>query len=69
MKTQEQIVKEHLNRHGSITSIHAISEYGITRLSDKIYKLRGEGMNIETERMKGLTRQGNITSYAKYRIA
>ena len=38
--TQEDRVLRHLKQIGHITSWEAIKEYGITRLSAKIYNLR-----------------------------
>ncbi|MBE9490826.1 MAG: hypothetical protein IMY67_11070 [Bacteroidetes bacterium] len=42
-KTQLEEVRLHLETYGHLTSLDAINSYGITRLSDKIYKLRRGG--------------------------
>jgi hypothetical protein len=70
MKANNQLeeVKIHLMEFGHLTSIEAIREYGITRLSDKIYRLRKEGMNIETLRQEGVNRYGNKYSIAIYKL-
>lgn len=65
MKTQEQIIKEHLEKHGNITAWEAITEYHITRLSEMIRRLRVGGMDIETE-MVTKVRDGRKTNFAKY---
>lgn len=65
-KTQTQAVLEHLQKHGSITSIQAIQEYGATRLSAIIFVLRRRGHRIITEPFKATTRYGRATHPAKY---
>lgn len=47
--SQEEKVLNHLKAHGEITSWTAIMDYGITRLSARIFKLREQGYQIETE--------------------
>lgn len=45
----KEIILEHLQEHGSITSLEAIDKYRCTRLSHYIYLLRKEGYVIESE--------------------
>ena len=45
----KEIILEHLQEHGSITSLEAIEKYRCTRLSQYIYLLRKEGYVIESE--------------------
>ena len=45
----KEIILEHLQAHGSITSMEAIEKYHCTRLSHYIYLLRKEGYVIESE--------------------
>ncbi len=66
--TQKEAVKQHLLRHRHLTSLDAIKEYGITRLSHYIYVLRGEGMNIKTIPQEGTNRFGNQTIFAIYKL-
>lgn len=47
--SQEEKVLNHLKKHGEITSWTAIMDYGITRLSARIFRLREQGYQIETE--------------------
>lgn len=61
--TQKQIILDHLKNHGSITSIEAIEKYRITRLSDRIFNLRNDGIDIKT------TRKTVDTQYGKTPIA
>lgn len=57
---------EHLNKHGSITSMEAIELYGATRLSAIIYSLRNKGYMIDTIDMPFIDRFGNKSVYGKY---
>ncbi len=52
MKTQLDLIKNHLEIYGNITSWEAISLYRITRLSHYIYLLRNDGKTIESERVE-----------------
>lgn len=45
--TQKETVLSHLRQHRSISSWQAITDYHITRLSEYIYQLRNEGLNVE----------------------
>lgn len=57
--TQKQVVLDHLREQGSITSLDAIKNYGITRLSDRVFVLRNEGYPIITKMITVKTRYGN----------
>lgn len=59
-------VKEHLENYGTITSWQAIQQYGATRLSDIIFKLRKQGYVIETKTECTKDRNGNTCQFAKY---
>lgn len=58
-------VLKHFERKGSITSMEAFKDYGITRLSSIIYKLR-ETYEIETVDEVSKNRYGEKTRYARY---
>lgn len=64
--TKTSQVKSHLMTKGSITSWEAIENYGATRLSAIIFKLRDKGMNIVTEDLEAVDRNGNAVKFAKY---
>ena len=59
-------VKEHLENYGTITSWQAIQQYGATRLSDIIFRLRKQGYDIETKTELTKDRNGNTCQYARY---
>lgn len=65
-KTQTDAVLAHLQEYGSITSIQAIQEYGVTRLSAVIFKLRRSGHRITTEPFQVTTRYGTKAMPVKY---
>lgn len=64
--SQKQMVLEHLQKHGSITSWQAIEMYGATRLSGIIFTLRKEGYNIVTKDTHGSNRFGESNTFATY---
>ena len=64
--TQDERVLRHLRDYGSITSWEAITEYGITRISARIFTLRQKGYNIESETINAKNRYGENTHFAKY---
>lgn len=63
-KTQK--IREHLVKHGNITTWDGISLYGETRLSDVIFRLRQKGWDIRTIMCDFEDKYGNAGQYAKY---
>lgn len=63
-KTQK--VLAHLKERGTITSWEAIKEYGATRLSAIIYRLRDKGFNISTTMEEFTDRYGDKSKFARY---
>lgn len=59
-------ILRHLKDCGSITSITAIYEYGVTRLSAVIYDLRQDGYNIKSENVNSVNRYGDKVHFARY---
>jgi hypothetical protein len=45
-RSQALIVQEHMEKHGSITSMEAFRLYDITRLSAAIFVLRRSGVDV-----------------------
>ena len=62
------MVLEHLCMYDGITTWDAFELYGITRLSDKIYRLRNSGYNIEEEWIIKINRYGKPVSFKKYKL-
>ena len=67
-KTQTESILAHLNKYGSITSMEAFKEYGATRLSAIIFKLKHQGYRITTEIVSVDTRYGRKANIAKYTL-
>ena len=57
---------DHMKKYGSITSMEAFREYGITRLSARIKELREMGYNIVTLMVDGTNRYSETVRYGKY---
>ena len=66
MKGHKVRILNHLAEYGSITSMEAFQNYGITRLAAQIKVLRDLGYDIVTLMMEGQNRYGEATRYAKY---
>ena len=64
--SQDEMIKKHLIKRGSITSWEAIKLYGCTRLSAKIYNLREEGFDIKTDHVTKKNRYGYPVTFANY---
>ena len=57
----------HMAMFGGISAAEAMSEYGIMRLSARIYELKKKGVAIEKETKTALNRFGEPVSFAVYR--
>ena len=66
--TQKDMVLRHLQDYGSITSWEAIEEYGITRLSDVVFRLRNEGVRIDSKNETRNNRYGTPTTFSRYTL-
>lgn len=66
--TQEDMIFKHLCDYGHITSWEAIQEYGITRLSAKIYNLRKQGIEILNKNITKKNRYGRYVTFVDYRF-
>jgi hypothetical protein len=67
-KNQMEAVKWHLENKHKLSSLQAFRLYGITRLSDKIFKLRKSGWDIQSEKIKTKNRYGITCEYFNYFI-
>ena len=66
--TQNQKILRHMQVYGKITTYEAFMDYGITRLSARIWDLRHEGHAIASKNKSGMNRFGEKTTYAEYRL-
>jgi biotin operon repressor len=66
--TQCERIVEYINRYGSITSMEAMMDLGISRLAARISDLRDEGYRIKSEPESGRNRFGEKTHYTRYSL-
>ena len=66
--TQCEKILRHLEDYGHITSVEAMSEYGIMRLASRISDLKLKGYPISVELVSGKNRYGEPTRFAKYKL-
>lgn len=64
--TKKERILKHLIDFGSITTWEAIKEYGDTRLSDTIFRLKNAGYIFEDEMVKFTDRYGYPGHFKKY---
>ena len=67
-KTQKQRILDYIKEFGSITSLEAYSELGITQLGARLDQLKREGYMVSTEFEKGKNRYGEKVKYKRYRL-
>ena len=67
--SQKEAIRMTLERFGSITSLEAFNDFGITRLAARIYDLRKDGLSITAEAVSAFNRFGHPMTYFRYRIA
>ena len=67
--TQNDIIKNHLKTHKTITTLQAFSMYGITRLASRILELRDSGMKISGYMIDVKNRRGEIVKIKKYYVS
>lgn len=63
---QRDMILNHLKKHGSITPVEAMNDYGCMRLGARIWDLRDLGYDIETKMETSKNRYGQTICYAKY---
>ena len=66
--TQCDMVLRHLKDFGTITSIEAITDYGILRLASRVSDLKRRGYRIKSERGAGVNHYGEATHYSIYSL-
>ena len=67
-ETQCDKVLRHMRDYGSISSIEAITEYGILRLASRISDLKKRGHVISSTICKCKNRYGETTHYSVYKL-
>lgn len=64
--TQCDRIMRHLRDYGSITSLEAMTEYGIMRLASRVSDLKSRGVAIHRKMETSNNRYGEAVSYARY---
>ena len=68
-ETQCNKILAHIKEHGSISPIEARVLYGVMRLASRVNDLRRRGVDIESELVTGVDRDGKKVRYAVYKLA
>lgn len=66
--TQKQRIIDYIAREGSITTMEAFSELGITKLTTRISELRRDGYNIVGETIEYKKDGKRVSWHNRYRI-
>ena len=65
--TQNEKIMKYLQDFGSITTMEAFAELGITRLASRIHELRKSGIRIDAETVTAKNRYGESVHFARYK--
>ncbi len=61
--TQAEEVRRFMREHGSITSMQAFTELGVTRLAARIHDLKKAGLKINSQPHCKKNRYGRMVTY------
>ena len=64
--TQKELIIQYMNDFGSITTIEAFSDLGITKLTTRISELRRDGYVIASKRIDKKNRYGKNVKFNRY---
>lgn len=64
--TQKELIIQYMNDFGSITTIEAFSDLGITKLTTRISELRRDGYVIASKRIEKKNRYGKKVKFNRY---
>ena len=68
MGKQQERVLEYMQKFGSISSLEAFKDLGVTRLSAVIFCLKKKGHNITSETEFCKNRFGELVHFSRYRV-
>ena len=66
--TQIQQILKHMREKGSISTMEAFNDFGITRLASRIHEITQMGIGIERETVSSKNRYGETVRYVRYRL-
>lgn len=64
--TQKERIVQYLDDFGSITTMEAFSDLGITRLASRIHELVRNGLPIKKEMVTSKNRYGEEVHFTRY---
>ena len=67
--TQRERVTKYINEFGSISSLEAFRDLGVTRLADVVFKMKKDGIVFNTQTEKSINRYGDPVYFARYSFA
>lgn len=68
MGKQQERVLNYMNEFGSISSLEAFKDLGVTRLSAVIFNLKRKGHVIASNTEKSQNRYGEPVHFSRYRL-
>lgn len=66
--THKERVLKYMRDYGSITSLEAFKDLGVTRLSAVIYRLKADGHEISSKPESTRNRYGDKVTFSRYRL-
>jgi len=67
-ESQTMRVLNYMRTHGGITSMDAFRDFGITRLSARIFDLRKLGYDISNVNREAVNKYGEMSVFVEYRL-
>lgn len=68
MGKQQQRVLEYMNAFGSISSMEAFQDLGVTRLAAVIFELKRKGIPIHSKTEARVNRFGEVKHFSRYSV-
>lgn len=65
---QKERVLDYIEKFGSISSMEAFNDLGVTRLSAVIFTLKEDGHEFDSKPEKGRNRFGERTHFTRYSL-
>lgn len=66
--TQKEAIIKYLDDFGSISSMEAFADLGITRLAARISDLKKDGLRFNVSTIKSVSRYGKAVYFARYSL-
>ena len=66
--TQKERILDYMERFGSISTMEAFTDLGITRLSARIFEIRNDGIEISEQLERSKNRYGENVHYMRYSL-